>query len=86
MVTSRFLTTLACRAQCPAARVEAVPLDLASLASVRALADKCLQSGRALSVLCNNAGDPFGCIYSVYTPYSLCTCNSAGICPLFYCK
>jgi NAD(P)-dependent dehydrogenase (short-subunit alcohol dehydrogenase family) len=44
------------RAQVPAAKVEAVPLDLASLASVRALAQKCLDGGRALDVLVNNAG------------------------------
>lgn len=50
--------TLACRAQCPGAKVEAVPLDLASLRSVGALADKCLQGGRPLSVLVNNAGAP----------------------------
>ena len=63
-MASRFLKTLecrvlkarACRAQCPGAKVEAMPLDLASLASVRALADKCLQSGRPLSVLVTNAG------------------------------
>jgi retinol dehydrogenase-12 len=36
--------------------VEAVPLDLASLASVRALAQKCLDGGRPLDVLVNNAG------------------------------
>ena len=58
MVASRVLKALACRAQCPGAKVEAVPLDLASLASVRALADKCLQGGRPLSVLVNNAGAP----------------------------
>ena len=29
MMASRFLNTLSCRAQCPGARVEAVPLDLA---------------------------------------------------------
>ena len=35
-----------------------MPLDLASLGSVRTLADKCLQGGRPLSVLVNNAGAP----------------------------
>ena len=29
MMASRFLKTLACRAQCPGAKAEAVPLDLA---------------------------------------------------------
>ena len=57
-MASRFLKALICRAQFAGAKVEAVPLDLASLASVRALADKCLQGGRPLSVLVNNAGAP----------------------------
>ncbi|KAK9826117.1 hypothetical protein WJX81_004880 [Elliptochloris bilobata] len=64
-----YATVLACRdlekaraarerikAQCPDAKVEAVQLDLASLESVRLLANKCLQGGRPLSVLVNNAG------------------------------
>jgi NAD(P)-dependent dehydrogenase (short-subunit alcohol dehydrogenase family) len=40
----------------PGADVEARPLDLASLASVRAFAESFLSSNRRLDVLCNNAG------------------------------
>ena len=40
----------------PGAKAEAVPLDLGNLASVRALAQKCLDSGHPLDVLVNNAG------------------------------
>ncbi len=46
----------AIRAQHPDARLDALELDLASLASVRRFADAFLASGRELHVLCNNAG------------------------------
>lgn len=46
----------AIRAAHPAAAVEAMTLDLASLASVRAFAAAFLEAHRELHVLCNNAG------------------------------
>ena len=62
-------TILACRAidrgraatqrilaSTPGASVEAMQLDLASLVSIRAFADKFCQRGQALDLLCNNAG------------------------------
>lgn len=40
----------------PGAKVEAVLVDLADLASIRAFASKALDGGRPLDVLVNNAG------------------------------
>ena len=40
----------------PAARVEAVALDLADLESIRSFGQKARDAGRPLDVLCNNAG------------------------------
>ncbi|KAK9904189.1 hypothetical protein WJX75_006317 [Coccomyxa subellipsoidea] len=40
----------------PGAKVEAVPLDLADLSSIRSFASKALDGGRPLDVLINNAG------------------------------
>ncbi len=46
----------ACRETVPGAKVEAVSVDLADLASIRAFANKALDGGRPLDVLVNNAG------------------------------
>ncbi len=43
-------------AQVPAAHVEVLPLDLASLESIRAAADRFLSTGQHLDLLINNAG------------------------------
>ena len=40
----------------PGAKVEAVYVDLADLATIRAFASKALDGGRPLDVLVNNAG------------------------------
>lgn len=45
-----------CREAVPGAKVEAVLVDLADLASIRAFASKALDGGRPLDVLVNNAG------------------------------
>ena len=47
----------ACRAAVPGAKVEAVYVDLADLATIRAFASKALDGGRPLDVLVNNAGE-----------------------------
>lgn len=44
------------RRRYPSATLEFLPLDLASLASIRAAAERVLASGRRLDVLMNNAG------------------------------
>ncbi|CAL8470625.1 g10167 [Coccomyxa elongata] len=64
-----YATVLACRniekgraardkikAELPGARVEAVPLDLTDLSTIRSFANKALDGGRPLDVLVNNAG------------------------------
>ncbi len=48
--------TRGCRDIVPGAKVEAVCVDLADLASIRAFASKALDGGRPLDVLVNNAG------------------------------
>lgn len=45
-----------CRAAVPGAKVEAVYVDLADLATIRVFASKALDGGRPLDVLVNNAG------------------------------
>ena len=45
-----------CREAVPGAKVEAVFLDLADLATIKAFASKALDGGRPLDVLVNNAG------------------------------
>lgn len=49
-------TPRACRAAVPGAKVEAVFVDLADLATIKAFASKALDGGRPLDVLVNNAG------------------------------
>jgi NAD(P)-dependent dehydrogenase (short-subunit alcohol dehydrogenase family) len=44
------------RAATPGASVEAMPLDLASLESIRGFADQFCRRGQPLHLLCNNAG------------------------------
>lgn len=45
-----------CRLDSPEAKIEVVEVDLASLASVRKLAQQLLDGGKPLDVLINNAG------------------------------
>lgn len=75
----RFSEASAHRAQVPGAKVEAVPLDLASLASVRAFAQKCLDGGRELDVLVNNAGEhaPHTCM-DIHSAAELPVCPRRG--------
>ena len=74
MLKQLICTRIGPRAAVPGAKVEAVPLDLASLESVRSLAQKCLDGGRPLSVLVNNAGAhrPTPCCAKQMSPCARC--------------